>query len=140
LQTAYSRAVKRTPLASFVFLFVFSLLSTINASAQLVSIPPDSCKSSGTLTVTVTNERGGAIPNALVLLRHVTFSEKPTSFLESTELRTNARGVASGLVPCGYADLFVASDKFAPHAEKLELLKDRESVTVALKTRGIATY
>lgn len=133
--------MKRVILNSLLFLSVTAVLSAVKDPAQMVAKPPDwTCESSATLSVTVTDSGGAVIRNVRVLVRPIRLGGESTPFSGWIELRTNARGMASGLVPCGYIDLFVVDDHFAPHAEGLLLLKDREAVTVRLEARHITMY
>jgi len=49
------------------------------------------------------------------------------------ELRTDSAGIVTGSVYCGYADLFVAADGFAPQARELLIEQATSSVSVRLE-------
>jgi len=116
-----------------VFLGWLSALASTSVAAQRVALPSEStCAVSGTVTLTVSDLSGTKLPNAFVLFRANRWgnnSGKPSP----VELRTDSAGIATGSVPCGYADLFVAADGFAPQARELLIEQPTSSVFVRLE-------
>lgn len=108
-----------------LFLGWFCALFSTSVAAQKVGSrvgPPSkpTCTVSGTVTLTVSDLSGARIPNAFVLLRPNRSGNRNAKPVP-VELRTDSAGIATGSVPCGYADLFVAADGFAPQARKLSI-------------------
>ena len=119
-------------------LFTLLLPVAVNVSAQRTAVPDaPTCNVSGTVNVTVVDLPGAAISNAFVLFRADQLgTPKAKPFL--LELRTNSAGKAMASVPCGYADLFVAADGFAPHAAKLSIAQDSSSTSIRLEVSAMA--
>ena len=116
-----------------VFLGFFFALSLASVAAQ--SVTPSSeqgCTVSGTVTLTVSDRSGARIPNAFVLLRANRWS-KGGARPGPLELRTDSAGIVTGSVYCGYVDLFVAADGFAPQARELLIEQTTSSVAVRLE-------
>src|ERR1700750_2940906 len=85
------------------------------------------CTVSGTVTLTVSELSGARIPNAFVLFRANRFGNGDTK-QAPLEMRTNSVGIASASVACGYADLFVGADGFAPQARELLIEQNTSSI------------
>lgn len=114
-------------------LSLFAALVTVNVSAQIVAAPSeDTCTTSATLSVTVTDATGAVIQNAFVMLR-AEGPSVPNAQPFQLELQTNLVGKAIASVPCGYMDIFSTSPRFTPHTEKLLIAKVAQSVSVALQ-------
>lgn len=115
------------------FIGVFPALLVTNVGAQRVFLPSEpTCTVSGKVTLTVSDLSGARIPNAFVLFRANRWGNRDAK-LVPLELRTNSAGMATGSVPCGYADLFVAADGFAPQARELLIEQDTSSTSVHLE-------
>jgi hypothetical protein len=131
--------MRRTKLPALWIAFValIPLLAALNLSAQIVGIPNEGCNVSETVTVSVSTMSGAAIQNAFVLFRADRLGTSNSAKPFQLELRTNAAGRATGSVPCGYVDFFVAADGFTPHAAKLLIEQGSSSASVRLEVYPI---
>ena len=116
-----------------VFLGLFFVVSLASVAAQSVAHSSEPrCTLSGKVTLTVSDLSGARIPNAFVLLRTNRWG-KGVARPGPLELRTDSAGIVTGSVYCGYADLFVAADGFAPQARELLIEQTTSSVSVRLE-------
>ena len=109
-----------------------------NTTAQMIPRSLDhspTCETMGTLRITVTDHSGAVIPNAFVFIRADQLGNRKAFQLE---LHTNSVGNATASVPCGYVDVFIARDGFAPHAEKV-LVRDTSILSLALEVYSMPT-
>jgi len=105
------------------------VLTTFGVAAQMVTVTPNQCKVSSTLTVTVSDKSGAVIPNAFVLLIRGALSPTP----QLSELRTDAKGRATASVGCGdYLDVFATANGFDANAKKVLIEEEKQFVAISL--------
>lgn len=133
--------MKRLKLTCALFaLFVLFPMLTAFSAAQVVSGGNEpTCADTGTVTLTVSEESGAVIQNAVALFRADRLGDRKAKPLQ-LELHTDATGKASASIPCGYVDVFVAADGFTPQAKKLLIGQHSSSMSVRLNVYPQTQY
>jgi hypothetical protein len=128
----------------FIVGILLLILFAAGALAQQVAAPvgeddQNEFRKTGILTVTVSDETGGVIPNAVVVLLRVSRGRAVNTTDFSAELWTGSNGQVTTDVPCGRGEVFVEAPFFNPQAEMVSM--ERKSfVSVRLKIDAETNY